>query len=56
MQMVEIALARKSWTKARLAEEMGITPPYLQDILRENRASEVRIKQIKEILKDVWGE
>ena len=54
--MVEIALARKGWTKARLAKEMDITPQYLQDILGEKRGSEFRKNQVLEILKDVWGE
>ena len=54
--MAEIALARKGWTKARLARELNISAPYLQDILAEKRASEERKQQVREALKDVWGE
>lgn len=53
---VEIAIARKQWTKQRLAQEMGISPQYLQDILNGSRANPERKKQVLEILKDVWGE
>lgn len=55
-RMAEIALARKGWTKARLARELNISAPYLQDILAEKRASEERKQQVREALKDVWGE
>lgn len=34
---VKVALIRKRMTQAQLAEKLGITKPYLSDILRGNR-------------------
>jgi transcriptional regulator with XRE-family HTH domain len=48
---VKIALIKKEWTQKDLAEELGITVSYLRDLMKGNRQSEQRIKQIKEVLK-----
>lgn len=54
-KIVEVSLARKGWTKAKLAESMGVTPGYVQDLINGTRNSEFRKNQIKELLKDSWG-
>lgn len=51
-QEVKIALIKKEWTQKDLAEELGITVSYLRDLMKGNRQSEQRIREIKEVLKD----
>lgn len=49
---VRIALIKKEWTLRDLADEMGITVPYLRDLLKGNRSTEARIVEIKQLLKE----
>lgn len=51
-QEVKIALIKKDWTQKDLAEELGITVSYLRDLMKGNRQSEQRIREIKEVLKN----
>lgn len=51
-QEVKIALIKKEWTQKDLAEELGITVSYLRDLMKGNRQSEQRIREIKEVLKN----
>lgn len=44
------ALIDKEWTNTDLANEMGISRMYLNDLLNFRRGSIFRMKQIKEIL------
>lgn len=50
---VQIALIKKDWTMQDLADRMGVTAPYISDLLNGHRKSEKRIVQIKELLADV---
>lgn len=47
---VKIALVKKGWSQRELARQMKISVAYLQDILKGNRNSEERIKQIHDLL------
>lgn len=47
---VKIALIKKNWSQRELARRMGISAPYLQDILAGNRNPNNRIKQIEHLL------
>ncbi|EAD4381150.1 helix-turn-helix transcriptional regulator [Listeria monocytogenes] len=47
---VKIALVKKGWSQRELARQMEISAAYLQDILKGNRNSEERIKQIHDLL------
>lgn len=47
---IKIALIQKGWTQRRLAKEMGVSPAYLQDIIRENRNPQERLLQIDRLL------
>lgn len=44
------ALIDRDWTTTDLANEMGISRMYLNDLLNFRRVSIKRMKQIKEIL------
>lgn len=44
------ALIDREWTTTDLANEMGISRMYLNDLLNFRRGSIFRMKQIKEIL------
>lgn len=44
------ALIDRDWTPTDLANEMGITRQYLNDLLNFRRGSVTRMKQTKEIL------
>ena len=44
------ALIDRDWTPTDLANEMGITRQYLNDLLNFRRGTVARMKQIKEIL------
>ena len=44
------ALIDRDWTSTDLANEMGITRQYLNDLLNFRRVTVARIEQIKEIL------
>ncbi len=44
------ALIDREWTSTDLANEMGISRMYLNDLLNFRRGSIFRMKQIKEIL------
>ena len=44
------ALIDRDWTTTDLANEMGISRMYLNDLLNFRRGSIFRMKQIKEIL------
>ena len=44
------ALIDREWTSTDLANEMGISRMYLNDLLNFRRRSIFRMKQIKEIL------
>lgn len=47
---VKTALIKKQMTSKALAEEIGISPAYLSDIIRGNRKAEDYRQKIKEIL------
>ncbi|MBC1937147.1 helix-turn-helix transcriptional regulator [Listeria grandensis] len=47
---VKIALVKKGWSQRELARQMDISVAYLQDILKGNRKSEERLKQIHDLL------
>lgn len=44
------ALIDRDWTPTDLANEMGISRMYLNDLLNFRRCSTTRMEQIKEIL------
>ena len=44
------ALIDRDWTPTDLANEMGISRVYLNDLLNFRRCSTTRMEQIKEIL------
>lgn len=44
------ALIDRDWTPTDLANEMGISRMYLNDLINFRRKSDKRINQIKEIL------
>lgn len=44
------ALIDRDWTPSTLADEMGISRMYLNDLINSRRISKARITQIKEIL------
>lgn len=44
------ALIDRDWTPTNLAEVMGISRMYLNDLINFRRKSDKRINQIKEIL------
>ena len=44
------ALIDRNWTPTDLANEMGISRQYLNDLLNFRRGTVKRMKQIKEIL------
>lgn len=48
---VTTKLIKLKKTRAWLAEQIGISPAYLSDILHGNRIAEDRVKQIRKILK-----
>lgn len=48
---VTTKLIKLKKSKAWLAEQVGISPAYLSDILHGNRIAEDRVKQIQKILK-----
>lgn len=53
-KQIDIALAKKGWTKSDLAEAADISKSYLSDILNGNRTGkrpQEHIRKIKLILK-----
>lgn len=47
---IKISMKRKGYTYQKLADEMGISIGYLSDLIKGNRNSEQRLKQLREIL------
>lgn len=48
---VRKTLLEKGLTLTYLAEKLGVSLPYVSDILKGNRKPEEKIQQIKQILK-----
>ncbi|WP_270314936.1 XRE family transcriptional regulator [Ligilactobacillus agilis] len=48
---VTTKLIKLKKSKGWLAEQVGISPAYLSDILHGNRIAEDRVRQIRKILK-----
>ena len=53
---VRAALIRAGKNQSWLAKQLGISSPYLSDILHGRRRSEEQVQKIKKILNIKWGE
>lgn len=49
-EKISIAMRRKNYTYQKLADELGISPPYVFDIVKGNRKNTERLNQILKIL------
>lgn len=49
-KQVKITLIKRNWSQRELARRMGISAPYLQDILAGNRNPDNHIKQMEQLL------
>ncbi|EUJ47985.1 helix-turn-helix domain-containing protein [Listeria fleischmannii] len=47
---VKIALIQKGWSQRELANQMNVSPSYLQDLLNGHRHAEERLKQIDSLI------
>ena len=52
---VRAALIRAGKNQSWLAKQLGISSPYLSDILHGRRRSEEQVQKIKKILNIKWG-
>lgn len=49
-EKISIAMKRKNYTYQKLADELGISSPYVFDIVKGNRKNTERLSQILKIL------
>lgn len=49
-EKISIAMKRKNYTYQKLADELGISSPYVFDIVKGNRKNTERLNQILKIL------
>lgn len=47
---IKIALVKKGKTQAWLAEQLGISTPYMSDIMNGRRSPQAKIEEIKAAL------
>ena len=49
-EKISVAMKRKNYTYQKLADELGISSPYVFDIVKGNRKHTERLNQILKIL------